>query len=384
MSYKVVVWGTGRVGKSALISVINRPELELVGVYVYSEEKAGKDAGEICGQPETGIRATNNPADIYSLEADIVVMTNLPNPADITEMDEYALEILASGKNIVTTAAYRYLPYPGRNGDRTPESVQKFLDACAQGQSTLYGTGENPGFYFERLATTLTALSQDIDCITMEEYSDCSHWVVPDDPIKNLMQFGTPIDEFEASPIIQAWYDREFGEAVSCVAEVLGIEFDRFEWNLEAAPAYEDIEIHHGTIKKGGVSAMRYEQFAYKGDKPVLKYRAYWTLSKDVPEFESEKWTYWQNDDVWRILIEGRPAFEAVINLGLTLDGSIEGEAYSDGQQPMFMITAAAAVNSIPHVCAAEPGLMKPVVQGHYSPELKAPGYEPPALKVDV
>lgn len=384
MSYKVIVWGTGRVGRSALISIIDRPELELVGVYVYSGEKAGIDAGEICGMPETGIKATNRPGEIYAMDADIVVMTNLPNPSDITEMDEYALKILSSGKNIVTTAAYRYLPYPGRNNDRTPESVQAFLDACEQGQSTLYGTGENPGFYYERLATTLTSLAQEVDCITLEEYSDCSHWVVPDDPAKNLMQFGVPVEQYNASPIMQAWYDREFGETISCVAEVLGTEFDRFVWDLVAAPAHKDFDIHHGTIRKGTVCAMRYEQFAYKGDKPVLKYRAYWTLCKDVPEFGSDDWTYWHNDDVWRILIEGRPSFEAVVNLGLSLDGTFTGETYPDGQQPMFMITAAAAINSIPDVCAAEPGLMKPVIQGHYSPELKAPGYVPPALKVKV
>jgi len=382
MSYKVVVWGTGRVGKSALISIIKRPELELVGVYVYTEAKVGKDAGEICGLPDTGITATNNAEEIYALDADIVVMANIPNPADLSEMDTFAQKILASGKNVVTTAAYRYLPYAGRNKDRTPESVQAFINACEAGQSTLYGTGENPGFFFERLATTLTSLSQEIDCVTMEEYSDCSHWVVPDDPASNLMQFGAPIDEFEASPIIQGWYDREFGEAISCAAEVLGIDFDRFEWDLVAAPAHQDLQITNGVIKKGTVSAMRYDQVAYKGDKPVIKYRAYWVMTKDVPEFNSETWTYWQNDDVWRIKIEGRPEFEAVVNLGLSLDGSVEGETYADGQQPMFMITAAAAINSIPYVCAAEPGLMKPVVQGHFSPELKDPGFSPPALKI--
>ena len=196
------------------------------------------------------------------------------------------------------------------------------------------------------------------------------------------MQFGAPIDEFEASPTIQGWYDREFGEAISCAAEVLGIDFDRFEWDLVAAPAHQDLQITNGVIKKGTVSAMRYDQVAYKGDKPVIKYRAYWVMTKDVPEFNSETWTYWQNDDVWRIKIEGRPEFEAVVNLGLSLDGSVEGETYADGQQPMFMITAAAAINSIPYVCAAEPGLMKPVVQGHFSPELKDPGFSPPALKI--
>ena len=41
MSYRVVVWSTGNVGKNALIGVHNRPDLELVGVWVSNPAKVG-------------------------------------------------------------------------------------------------------------------------------------------------------------------------------------------------------------------------------------------------------------------------------------------------------------------------------------------------------
>ncbi len=61
MAYKVIQWSTGNVGGFALRAIINHPELELVGLVVHSEAKAGKDAAELCGLDEaTGIKATTD------------------------------------------------------------------------------------------------------------------------------------------------------------------------------------------------------------------------------------------------------------------------------------------------------------------------------------
>ena len=54
--YRVVQWATGNIGSRSLRAVIEHPELELVGLYVYSDAKAGQDAGELCGLGPTGVR----------------------------------------------------------------------------------------------------------------------------------------------------------------------------------------------------------------------------------------------------------------------------------------------------------------------------------------
>src|SRR4051794_33437927 len=51
---RVIQWTTGKVGKLSLRGVIDDPRLELVGVFAYSEDKAGVDAGPLCGRPDTG------------------------------------------------------------------------------------------------------------------------------------------------------------------------------------------------------------------------------------------------------------------------------------------------------------------------------------------
>ena len=45
MSLKVIQWSTGNVGRYALRAIIDHPELELVGLFVSSETKEGKDPG---------------------------------------------------------------------------------------------------------------------------------------------------------------------------------------------------------------------------------------------------------------------------------------------------------------------------------------------------
>ena len=43
--YRVVQWATGNIGLRSLQAVIEHPDLDLVGLYVYSETKVGRDAG---------------------------------------------------------------------------------------------------------------------------------------------------------------------------------------------------------------------------------------------------------------------------------------------------------------------------------------------------
>ena len=43
MAIKVIQWSTGNVGGFALRAIVNHPELELAGLWVHSEKKAGRE-----------------------------------------------------------------------------------------------------------------------------------------------------------------------------------------------------------------------------------------------------------------------------------------------------------------------------------------------------
>jgi hypothetical protein len=47
MALRVIVWGTGNVGRPAIRAVLSHRELELVGVVVANPDKVGLDAGQI-------------------------------------------------------------------------------------------------------------------------------------------------------------------------------------------------------------------------------------------------------------------------------------------------------------------------------------------------
>jgi 4-hydroxy-tetrahydrodipicolinate reductase len=71
--YRVAQWATGDTGKRALREVIRHPAMDLVGVLTYNPGKDGVDAGDLCGEPPTGIKATTDRKAVQSLGADCVV-----------------------------------------------------------------------------------------------------------------------------------------------------------------------------------------------------------------------------------------------------------------------------------------------------------------------
>src|ERR1700756_3995380 len=61
---KVAVWATGGVGKYAIRTITDRPNLELTGVWAHSDDKKGRDAGELAGIDPLGVYATRDEAAI--------------------------------------------------------------------------------------------------------------------------------------------------------------------------------------------------------------------------------------------------------------------------------------------------------------------------------
>jgi hypothetical protein len=129
MALRVVQWATGSVGVAAIKGVLEHPELELVGCWVHSKAKAGKDVGEIVGTAPLGVLATDSVDDILALDADAVIYAPLlPNVGEVTAL-------LRSGKNVVSPVGWFY---PG-------ESEAAPLEAAGRdGNVTLHGAGIGP------------------------------------------------------------------------------------------------------------------------------------------------------------------------------------------------------------------------------------------------
>ena len=104
MTYRVIQWSTGNVGHYALRGIVNHPQLQLVGLWVHSSEKAGRDAAELCGLAEsTGVMATNDADALLALDADAVCYTATGDLRPVEALQDLAA-ILASGKNVVSSS----------------------------------------------------------------------------------------------------------------------------------------------------------------------------------------------------------------------------------------------------------------------------------------
>src|SRR3954454_13088271 len=94
---RVVQWNTGKVGKLAMQGILDNPGYELVGGYAHSPEKVGVDAGQLCGRPDIGAKATNDIATIIATRPDVVVYT--PFTGDVDEL----AKLLENGVNVLST-----------------------------------------------------------------------------------------------------------------------------------------------------------------------------------------------------------------------------------------------------------------------------------------
>ena len=185
---RVIQWGTGNVGKHAVAAVHEHADLELVGALVYSDEKAGRDVGEIVGIDPIGVIATKDVDEILALDADCVLYHAQGDWNPPAALDDIC-RLLASGKNVVSTAVTAWIYPQSTDGD----VVERLEAACAEGQSSFHGTGIEPGWGSEVLPLTMSGLFRRIDSLVVQELMDYSTY---DQPfvLFDVMGFGKPPD----------------------------------------------------------------------------------------------------------------------------------------------------------------------------------------------
>jgi hypothetical protein len=336
MTYKVIQWATGEVGKHALRETLRNPQLELVGVRVYSEAKDGRDAGEIVGLPATGVLATRDRDALLALDADCVIHS--PLSSSMQEMDDDVVALLESCKNVISTAGY-YAP-----DVRGAEVLARIEKACAAGGTTLLGTGIEPGFMFERVAPTLTGMCADLDHIRLVESIDAARHPAAV-MIKDAVGIGKPLDAVTPESPFIAYFLAFFAEMTTGAGRALGMSFDRLDSGIDVAPASRDLEIAVGSIAQGTVGGVKYWLHGYVGGTRRMTVEIHWVVEPGISGWPAPTDRY-----QWQIEIEGRPSARMVLDVLPTLGEP--GEDYD----PAFLATAATAVNAVPAICQAAPG----------------------------
>jgi 4-hydroxy-tetrahydrodipicolinate reductase len=327
--YRVVQWATGNIGLRSLRAVIEHPDLELVGLYVYSEAKAGKDAGELCGQAPVGVSATRDVEEILVLRPDCVLYMG-----DRVDADAIC-RLLESGANIVSTRSEFHRP-----DSLDPELRTRLEDACGRGGSTLFSTGSSPGFITEALPFALLSMQRRLDRLLIEEFADMSSRNSPE-MIFDLMGFGRDPSHFDPRGV-EAHGGASFAGSLGVVADALRLPLDDVVAKGQVAVARHATDIAAGSVAAGTIAAQRLEVTGMHDGRPLLCFSANWYLTSDVDPAWDLRATG------WHVLVEGDTPLDVDIHFPVPPE---EWAATSPG------LTAHRPVNAIPFVCAAEPGI---------------------------
>ncbi len=349
MALRVVQWATGGVGVAAIKGVLEHPDLELAGCWVYSDAKNGRDVGELIGSGPIGVVATNSADEILSLDADAVIYAPLvPNPDEVAAL-------LRSGKNVVTPIGWFY------PSDKQAEPLRA---AALEGGATLHGTGIAPGGISEKFPLLLSALSTGVRFVRAEEFSDLRTYEAPD-VVRHVMGFGGEPDSALSGPM-QKLLDGGFIQAIKLIVDQIGFNAEpRVRATQEIAVATAPIESPIGVIEPGQVAGRKFHWEALVGDEPVVKITVNWLMGEENLD---PAWTFGPAGQRYEMEVRGNPDFTVVIN-------GFQGLVGEEGPEPGVVATAAHCVNSVPAVCAAAPGIATypdlPLISGKAAPALR-------------
>jgi len=330
--YRVIQWATGSIGQISIRHFADNPAFELVGAYVTSEEKEGKDVGEIAGIPPMGVHATRDVEQLLELGADCV--NYAPLYIDVPEL----ARILRSGANVVTPVGF---VYPKALDPAVVEDLEK---ACREGGSTLHGAGIHPGFAGDLLPVTVSRLCTRIDQITVQEIADLKEHPSPKMNFEGL-GFGRDPDDARAnpSPLIHTM-ESIFRESMLLLADALGVVSEETTTVFDVAVAKHDLDVRSGHIPKGTVGGMRHEWITWSGGDPVIVFRSFWKMDDDLDPY----WDYGTNK--YQVIVKGLPSMRVELS---PTDVHPTGDIGYWGR----IWTAMNSVNAIPAVVGADPGI---------------------------
>jgi hypothetical protein len=330
MTLRVVQWTTGNVGRRSARAVLRHPGMELVGCYAWSDDKVGRDVGELVGVGPVGVTATDDVDALLATGPDCVSYN--PIWPDVDEM----CRILAAGVNISSTAAF--ITGRGLGAEATA-----LLDAAARaGGSSLFGTGINPGFA-NLLGLVSTAICDRVDRVTVLESVDATGYASAD--TQRSVGFADDPDD----PETVAKSDRAsivFADAVALMGDALGVELDEIGFEVEYARATRTMDLGFMTIPEGTVAGISASRFGAIGDRRLIVLRVQWKMGQHMePD--------WPLRHGYFVEVEGEPRVRTQLQI-FPPDDWNEADFMGLG----MIMTAMPAVNAIPAVCAAPPGIV--------------------------
>jgi len=346
MGKRVVVWGSGNVGRPAIRAVLAHPDLTLAGVIVHDPAKIGADVGSLVGADPVGVMATDDTASAVTSDVDAVVyaVNGDFRPAEAQAEVEM---LLRSGTNVVTPGFYPLYHPPSAEGP----AADAIRAACAEGKTSMLATGIDPGWACDILPLFLQSVSSDVSEIRSREIFN---YALYDQPaaVRDLIGFGTPMDN-TAPMLLDFSLQMVWGPVLRVLADGLGFAIAEIQTQVEKLPLDATVTVDGmGDFEAGTQGAFRFEVQAFRADmdRPFLVVEHVTRIDDSC----APDWPYPPTGQgCHEVIISGRP------NLTVTIHGEDPGEPGAAGGGNAT--AANRLVNAIKAVCDAPPGLVHPL-----------------------
>jgi 4-hydroxy-tetrahydrodipicolinate reductase len=315
---KVMHFGLGPIGAAIVRQVAERPGLKIVGGIDIDPAKVGRDLGDLVGLPRRlGVKVSGDAARaLKSAKADVVMLCT---SSSIKKAMPQIEAVLKSNTPIVSTS--EELSYPGYTHIRQARQIHAW---AKKARVAVLGTGVNPGFAMDALPIVLTAALERVDRVTVNRVQDAR---VRRLPFQQKIGAGLTTEQFQKR--VDEGSVRHVGltESIAMIADALGWTLDRITDDIQPKIATVTISSEFLAVDPGYVCGIVQDGIGHRKGKAAIKLHmeAYLGAPESYDEIE----------------IEGSP------NLSMKIAGGIHGD----------LATASIAVNSIPRVLGAAPGL---------------------------
>jgi 4-hydroxy-tetrahydrodipicolinate reductase len=315
---KVIHIGLGPIGAGVVRQVAGRKGLKIVGAVDVDPKKAGRDLGDVCGVGRTlKVRVTDDIVrTIKATKPDVAILCTSSSLRKVVPEFEAVLRLKVP---IVSTT--EELAFPVRSN----AAPARKIDALAKrARVAVLGTGVNPGFCMDALPIALTGVCERVDAIEVDRVQDAR---IRRLPFQQKIGAGLTREQFMDK--VKAGTVRHVGlaESITMIAAAMGWKLDRVTDEIGPKMADARVTSEFLTVEPGQVCGIIQDGVGYVKGQPLIKLHMEAYLG--APESYDA------------VRVKGNPP------LSMKLAGGVHGD----------VATASIAVNSIPKILKAAPGL---------------------------